>query len=150
MTNQDLDERAEKTLRDTDSYRVPVPIHLVAQRLNLTMEAGSFGKDISGMLIIRGDQGAIGYNSAHARVRQRFTIAHEIAHFLLHSKSSGKPQLFLDSYLSFRRGATGPHKAHLQAGWLRSPVNVATVLKGESSELCLQIVGRKPDCRPSR
>jgi hypothetical protein len=45
---------------------------------------------------------------------------------------------------------TGPDQAHPQAGWGRTPVNVATVLKRESSELCLQIVGRKPDCRPSR
>ena len=105
MTKENLDEEAEKRLRDTDSYRMPVPIHLVAQRLNLAMEAGSFGRDVSGMLIIRGDRGAIGYNSAHARVRQRFTIAHEIAHFLLHAKSTGKPQLFLDRYLSFRRDA---------------------------------------------
>jgi Zn-dependent peptidase ImmA (M78 family) len=58
------------------------------------------------MLIIRGERGAIGYNSAHARVRQRFTIAHEIAHFLLHAKRAGKPQLFIDGYMSFRRDAT--------------------------------------------
>jgi Zn-dependent peptidase ImmA (M78 family) len=32
------------------------------------------------MLVVKGERGAIGYNSAHARVRQRFTISHEIAH----------------------------------------------------------------------
>lgn len=49
---------------------------------------------------------AIVYNSAHAVVRQRFTFAHEIAHFLLHAKRGGKPQLFIDGYMSFRRDAT--------------------------------------------
>ena len=106
MNIEDLENKAEKTLRDTDTLRVPVAIDRVAQRLNLTMEAGALGEDVSGMLIIRGERGAIGYNSAHARVRQRFTIAHEIAHFLLHAKRSGKPQLFIDRYLSFRRDAT--------------------------------------------
>jgi len=44
MQRQNLEERAEKTLRDTDAYQVPVPIHLVAQRLNLTLEAATLGK----------------------------------------------------------------------------------------------------------
>ena len=81
MSRENLEDKAEKTLRDTDTFRVPVAIDLVAQRLNLTMEAGALGEDVSGMLIIRGERGAIGYNSSHARVRQRFTISHEIAHF---------------------------------------------------------------------
>jgi Zn-dependent peptidase ImmA (M78 family) len=105
MSRENLEAKAEKTLRDTDTFRVPVAIDQVARRLNLTMEAGALGEDVSGMLIIRGERGAIGYNSAHARVRQRFTISHEIAHFLLHAKRGGKPQLFIDRYVSFRRDA---------------------------------------------
>jgi Zn-dependent peptidase ImmA (M78 family) len=42
------------------------------------------------MLVVKGERGAIGYNSTHARVRQRFTISHEIAHYLLHTKKSGE------------------------------------------------------------
>ena len=106
MNRESLEAKAEKTLRDTDTFRVPVRIDHVAQRLNLTMEAGALGDNVSGMLMIKGERGAIGYNSAHARVRQRFTIAHEIAHFLLHAKRGGKPQLFIDSFMSFRRDAT--------------------------------------------
>lgn len=105
MNRLDLETRAEKTLKDADAFRVPVPIDLVAQRLNLTMEAGSLDDDVSGMLIIRGDRGAIGYNSTHSRVRQRFTISHEIAHFLLHAKRGAKPQLFIDTNVSYRRDA---------------------------------------------
>ena len=80
MQRQNLEERAEKTLRDTDAYQVPVPIHLVAQRLNLTLEAATLGDKVSGLLVVQGDRARIGYNAAHARVRQRFTISHEIAH----------------------------------------------------------------------
>src|SRR5260370_19059138 len=103
MARHNLEERAEKTLRDTESYRVPVPIHLVAQHLNLTLEAAALGDKVSGMLVVQGDQGAIGYNSAHARVRQRFTISHEIAHYLLHAKKTGKAQLFIDRQVTYRR-----------------------------------------------
>ena len=87
----------------TSTYRVPVPIHLLAQRLNLTLEAAALGDKVSGMLVVEGDQGAIGYNSAHARVRQRFTISHEIAHYLLHARRSGKAQLFIDKQVTYRR-----------------------------------------------
>ena len=121
MARQNLEARAEKTLRDTESYRVPVPIHLVAQHLNLTLEAAALGDKVSGMLVVQGDQGAIGYNSAHARVRQRFTISHEIAHYLLHARRSGKAQLFIDRHVAFRRdeqSSAGVHREEIEANQL--------------------------------
>ena len=111
MNRERLEARAEKTLRDTDTLRVPVRIDRVAQGLSLTMEAGALGEKISGMLIVRGERGAIGYNSAYAQVRQRLTIAHQIAHFLLHAKRGGKRRLFMDGYVSFRRNATASTRA---------------------------------------
>jgi Zn-dependent peptidase ImmA (M78 family) len=35
-------------------------------------------------------------------VRQRFTISHEIAHFLLHARKDENPQLFIDGAVAFR------------------------------------------------
>ncbi len=121
MARQNLEERAENTLRDTESYKVPVPIHLVAQRLNLTLEATALGDKVSGMLVVQGDQGAIGYNSAHARVRQRFTISHEIAHYLLHARKSGKAQLFIDKQVTYRRdesSSAGVNSEEIEANQL--------------------------------
>jgi Zn-dependent peptidase ImmA (M78 family) len=120
MARHNLEERAEKTLRDTEGYRVPVPIHLVAQRLNLTLEAAALGDKVSGMLVVDGDQGAIGYNSAHARVRQRFTISHEIAHYLLHARRS-KAQLFIDKQVTYRRddqSSAGVNREEIEANQL--------------------------------
>ena len=73
MTSQPIDQHAEEILRETDTYKVPVPIEVVAHRLNLTTEASALGDNVSGMLVVENDRGAIGYNSSHARVRQRFT-----------------------------------------------------------------------------
>lgn len=111
MTEEQLEERSENTLRETDTYRVPVPIQLVAQRLNMTMEAGPLGENVSGMLIMRGDRSAIGYNSAHGHARRRFTIAHEIAHSLLHKRKNAKPQLFIDRRIMHRYDETVSRKA---------------------------------------
>ena len=121
MSRENLEARAEKTLRDTDAYRVPVAIELVARRLNLTMEAAALGENFSGMLGVKGGRGAIGYNSAHARVRQRFTISHEIAHYLLHTKKSEKAQLFIDRHVTFRRdenSSTGVDRDEVEANHL--------------------------------
>ena len=121
MNRENLETRAERTLRDTDTYRVPIAIDIVAQRLNLTMEAAALGENVSGMLIVKGERGAIGYNSAHARVRQRFTISHEIAHYLLHAKKSQKAQLFIDRHVTFRRdenSSTGVDHDEVEANQL--------------------------------
>jgi Zn-dependent peptidase ImmA (M78 family) len=103
MNIKEIEERAEEVLRSTDTYRVPVPIEVVAHRLKLKTEAAALGDNVSGMLVVESHRGAIGYNFAHARVRQRFTVAHEIAHFLLHLKKNLRSQLFIDKYVVFRR-----------------------------------------------
>ena len=38
MNRENLEAKAEKTLHDTDTFRLPVAIDIVAQRLNLTMK----------------------------------------------------------------------------------------------------------------
>jgi Zn-dependent peptidase ImmA (M78 family) len=102
MDSEEIEERAEKTLRESDTYRVPIRVDRVARSLNLTMEAAPLGDRISGLLVVEDDRGAIGYNSAHSRARQRFTISHEIAHFLLHARKGGKAESFIDSHVRFR------------------------------------------------
>jgi len=66
------------------------------------MQAAPLGERVSGVLLVEGDRGAIGYNLARSWVRRLFTISHEIAHFLLHAKKSAKEELFIDSRMRFR------------------------------------------------
>ena len=119
MSKQDREVEAEQTLRRTDTYRVPVAIDVVAHRLGLTTEAARLGESASGMLVVEGGRGAICYNATHAPVRQRFTISHEIAHYILHvSKSSRKSRLFIDRGVTFRRdenSSTGDDREEVEA-----------------------------------
>jgi Zn-dependent peptidase ImmA (M78 family) len=118
MTNHSVDQHAEEILRKTCTYKVPVPIEVVAHRLNLTTEASVLGDNVSGMLVVENDRGAIGYNSSHARVRQRFTVAHEIAHYVLHLKKNLRSQLFIDPFVIFRRddnSSTGNDREEVEA-----------------------------------
>jgi Zn-dependent peptidase ImmA (M78 family) len=66
-------------------------------------------------------RGPSGTNSAHARVRQRFTISHEIAHYLLHARRSGKAQLLIDRHVAFRRdeqSSAGVNREEIEANQL--------------------------------
>jgi Zn-dependent peptidase ImmA (M78 family) len=119
MTRAELEAKAEQTLQETDCYRVPVPIGVVAQRLGLATEAVVLKEDTSGMLVVEGNVGAIGYNASHAPVRQRFTIAHEIAHYVLHAKKKNqRSRVFIDRYVTFRRdekSAKGDDREEVEA-----------------------------------
>jgi Zn-dependent peptidase ImmA (M78 family) len=64
---------------------VPVQVGLVAERLGLEVMSVTLSTEISG-LIRRREDGIyeIQVNNTDAAVRQRFTVCHEIAHYLLH------------------------------------------------------------------
>lgn len=48
---------------------------------------------VSGLLVIKGDMVTLGVNKIHHPNRQRFMIAHELGHFLLHRQDSN---IFVD------------------------------------------------------
>ncbi|MCK2045617.1 MULTISPECIES: ImmA/IrrE family metallo-endopeptidase [Chromohalobacter] len=62
----------------------PLDVHSLAKALSLRVEYKVLQDDVSGMLKSIGDSWVVIVNSLHHKNRQRFTIAHEIAHFLLH------------------------------------------------------------------
>jgi Zn-dependent peptidase ImmA (M78 family) len=119
IARADVDVHSEHVLLETKSFLVPVPIEAVARKLKLTVKAAPLGSDLSGVLIVERGQGAIGYNVDHAVVRQRFTIAHEIAHFLLHvERGAQESQVFVDRYVVHRRdglAAAGTDKQEVEA-----------------------------------
>jgi predicted transcriptional regulator len=72
----------------------PVNVVSLAERLGLHVWVEEMPDDISGKIIkdtVNG--GSAGYsvivNEKHVLVRQRFTVAHEIGHFLLHRQAIG-------------------------------------------------------------
>ena len=65
----------------------PVPVGLIAAALNLCVMVDALDVNISGSIQKTHDDPAqfrVTVNVADAPVRQRFTVAHEIAHYLLH------------------------------------------------------------------
>lgn len=70
-------------LEQHQQSKPPVRIERIAKGLGVELRSGDLG-DISGVLVRRDDTAIIGTNSTQSTQRQRFTIAHELGHFLLH------------------------------------------------------------------
>jgi Zn-dependent peptidase ImmA (M78 family) len=64
----------------------PVPVESLAGKLGLQIRKEPAAADISGCLIRKGSTTIIGVNSDQHPNRQRFTVAHEVGHYLLHAR----------------------------------------------------------------
>ncbi len=62
----------------------PVPVEKLAKSLGVRIEYNPFDDELSGMAFLRDGKPIIGVNSKHHPNRQRFTIAHELGHIVLH------------------------------------------------------------------
>ena len=79
-----IERKASDLLKKYGYYdSIPIDVFGLAQDVGLKLVDHKLSDEISGMLIWDNGVGSIGYNSTHAQVRQRFTIAHEIGHFVL-------------------------------------------------------------------
>ncbi len=83
-----IETLTQKILRECNVDEPPVPIEGIAKRYGLQIRFQALQSDLSGFLYREQEDGVIGVNSIHARVRQRFTIAHELGHFLLHQNDA--------------------------------------------------------------
>ncbi len=85
---------AEKLLSENGLLEIPVDITGLVKCLNLKLMRSEFdGEHISGMLVIDEKNPTVVVNGEQSEARQRFTIAHEIAHYELHRD---REELFID------------------------------------------------------
>lgn len=83
-------ELARKILKTASIDSFPVLIKTVAKQIpGLHVDGMELQDDISGIQISYNGQDFIRYNQRHATTRNRFTLAHEIAHILLGHTNNG-------------------------------------------------------------
>lgn len=94
----------KELLLRADINRPPINVKKIAQMLKAEIHEERFEEDdaISGVLIQDKNKVIIGINSGHSKTRQRFTIAHEIGHLLLHSHSGPHVDKILPSLVRLR------------------------------------------------
>jgi|ERR1700674_2091039 len=109
-------QKAQQLLKEASIRTLPVPVEDLAHRLRARLSYEPFGEDISGMLARVEGGAVIGINSAHNATRQRFSIAHELGHLVLHQGRS----LILDKRevrvnLRDRNSASGTDMEEIEA-----------------------------------
>lgn len=92
MLEFDIDPNIERIIKK-HQHRLPVDVLGIARDLKLIVYVGPSG-DSSGRIVKNKEKGgesgyAIYVNEKHPKNRQRFTIAHELAHFILHKDLIG-------------------------------------------------------------
>jgi Zn-dependent peptidase ImmA (M78 family) len=80
----EIRQKATRLLNQCGIREAPVDVELIAQRLHILIRKSPTDDDISGFLLRQSYGSVIGVNTLHHSNRQRFTIAHELGHFLLH------------------------------------------------------------------
>lgn len=62
----------------------PVPVEGIARKLPAHLRFSPLDNELSGMVFVKDGMAIIGINALHHPNRQRFTLAHEFGHLLLH------------------------------------------------------------------
>ena len=87
MTAEQLKDVERSALNVLRRHPVDMPVNVVqvARALGIRVLVTTFrgDKNLAGMIEKRKDQGTIWVNELDARVRQRFTVAHELGHWIL-------------------------------------------------------------------
>lgn len=92
----------------------PVNVERIAEDLGIEVRSTNFEDNVSGLLVRRGDEVVLGVNADHSENRQRFSIAHEIGHFVLHMT---KPIFVDECLIRFRNQASkdGVNREEIEA-----------------------------------
>ncbi|MDR2251447.1 MAG: ImmA/IrrE family metallo-endopeptidase [Endomicrobium sp.] len=100
----------------------PLDVASVAKALNIGIEYKPLDSEISGILRKENDKWTVYVNNKHPETRQRFTIAHEIAHFCLHRYT----KTLFEDVMFFRGTSISPeeYEANKFAGEILMPENI--------------------------
>lgn len=86
MRRRKIQEKVKEILEKNKISDVPVPVERIAKSCGARVSHDFLEGDLSGFLYIAHNQAVIGVNTHHSHTRQRFTIAHELGHYLLHNQ----------------------------------------------------------------
>lgn len=126
-----IQELAAQTLNNLGYKTLPVPIEDVANRLGLRVVEFDFPNSMSGVL--KKERKVIGVNKNHHPVRRRFTIAHELGHFLL-GHDIGKDDDVIDD--DFDKPIPKEREANIFASCILMPATwVKTEVQGKKIDL---------------
>ena len=85
-----IESRATALLDRAGVEAPPVPVDSIASAIGVAIEYARLDDSLAGLVFLGGERPVIGINAQHHINRQRFSIAHEIGHVVLHAAQIGK------------------------------------------------------------
>lgn len=122
MTSREYKRIQDPTKEILNRYLSEYPVRLghLAKELGVSIKVSSMNTGVSGQITREDGHYLIRVNRHEARERQRFTIAHELAHFLLHkSVIDSSPDGIKDNVL-YRSGE--PERIEYEANRLAADI----------------------------
>lgn len=101
-TKRDARQAAIRLLKAQGIVHSPVPVDRVAKDFGIAVRYAPLEDNLSGMAFVRDGQGAIVVNALHHPNRQRFTIAHELGHHVLHADILAGGDVHVDKVILHR------------------------------------------------
>ena len=102
MKKSEIEKKAQEILKDHNLLRFPVDPLKVAHALNIKVMNAKFSDpSISGVVSKRGDEVSILLDYDDIPARKRFSIAHEIGHYVLHMEAADDYEI-VDNEDNFR------------------------------------------------
>jgi Zn-dependent peptidase ImmA (M78 family) len=129
---------AEQVLAQAKVTAPPVDVLRIAHDRGIRVRFGALPNDLSGFLVHEKDKALIGVNSLHPKARQRFTLAHELGHYLLHPTDNfvdRKFILFRDTRSSQAIDRREMEANEFAAELLMPELFLQKLLKGETVDL---------------
>jgi Zn-dependent peptidase ImmA (M78 family) len=93
--NERVEKMAMDTLNRCTAHTVPVPVEFIAQQLGLKCKLADLQSGVAALLVFEPGTGSIAISRALSPEKQRFAIAHEIGHYLLHTRDTREARLFI-------------------------------------------------------
>lgn len=115
MRTLEIKTRAQALLSASGIDKPAVNVEEITSDLGVELVVEPLEETVSGLLVVRKSRATIVSNQLHPRNRQRFSIAHELGHYVLHRYASN---VFVDSTLTFYRdekSADGVYRQEIEA-----------------------------------
>ena len=92
---QYIELEARNVLLRASINGIPIDLSKVASSLNVNVHYDSLENNVSGVLVVKGQERHAIINADHHPNRQRFSLAHELGHLMLHNSEGDR--LFVDT-----------------------------------------------------
>lgn len=101
MRTEVVKKKAQLLIKNTGITNWPIDVEIIAKQMDVEVIEAALPDETSGILEkTQSGKNTIFVNKAHAPVRKRFTIAHEIGHYLFSSREG----IYIDKTIFFRDG----------------------------------------------